>query len=203
MKFRPKVIVPSQDFVSSQHRLHNGCNGTAARNPSSTSSEDSFSKVCDINYSENNNHSWSSAANGPNSLSVGDSIGKAGKPTARYCQTKPMGKQIFCENSDHGAAPNHVTHRSSSNSSRTTKKRSDKTNHFYAYTLISLIAVIVYLNGINGDFVHDDIPAITLNKDVVGVNKITRLFFNDFWGTPMDDANSHKSYRPLTVLSFR
>ena len=26
---------------------------------------------------------------------------------------------------------------------------------------------------------------------------------NDFWGTSMADPHSHKSYRPLTVLTFR
>lgn len=76
-------------------------------------------------------------------------------------------------------------------------------NHWYAYVFISCVAIGCYVNGLNGAFVHDDIPAITLNKDVIGTNKITRAFFNDFWGTPMDDTNSHKSYRPLTVLSFR
>ena len=29
------------------------------------------------------------------------------------------------------------------------------------------------------------------------------LFRNDFWGTPMNKEQSHKSYRPLTVLTFR
>lgn len=29
------------------------------------------------------------------------------------------------------------------------------------------------------------------------------VFTNDFWGTPLSDPESHKSYRPLTVLSFR
>jgi hypothetical protein len=32
---------------------------------------------------------------------------------------------------------------------------------------------------------------------------LSRLFSDDFWGEPMSSANSHKSYRPLTVLSFR
>ena len=31
----------------------------------------------------------------------------------------------------------------------------------------------------------------------------TRLLTDDFWGTPMASHKSHKSYRPLTVLSFR
>ena len=30
-----------------------------------------------------------------------------------------------------------------------------------------------------------------------------QLFKNDFWGTPISDPESHKSYRPLTILSFR
>ena len=29
------------------------------------------------------------------------------------------------------------------------------------------------------------------------------VFKNDFWGTPMNKEQSHKSYRPLTVLTFR
>lgn len=74
---------------------------------------------------------------------------------------------------------------------------------WYAYAFIGFMAIVCYVNGIGGDFVHDDIPAITLNKDVLGTNQITRTFFNDFWGTPMEDAASHKSYRPLTVLTFR
>ncbi|KAK9874620.1 hypothetical protein WA026_005449 [Henosepilachna vigintioctopunctata] len=71
------------------------------------------------------------------------------------------------------------------------------------YTLVSTAAVASYLNGLNGDFVHDDIPAVTLNKDVTGSNPIGHVFRNDFWGTPMDEIGSHKSYRPLTTLTFR
>ena len=32
---------------------------------------------------------------------------------------------------------------------------------------------------------------------------LSRLFLNDFWGLPLSDPESHKSYRPLTTLSFR
>ncbi|CAH1129689.1 unnamed protein product [Ceutorhynchus assimilis] len=71
------------------------------------------------------------------------------------------------------------------------------------YSLVGTLAVTCYLNGIDGDFVHDDIPAVTLNKDVLAVNHVESVFKNDFWGTPMADENSHKSYRPLTVLTFR
>lgn len=32
---------------------------------------------------------------------------------------------------------------------------------------------------------------------------LAQILTDDFWGEPMASANSHKSYRPLTVLSFR
>ncbi|CAH1111653.1 unnamed protein product [Psylliodes chrysocephalus] len=71
------------------------------------------------------------------------------------------------------------------------------------YSLVGTVAIACYVNGLNGNFVHDDIPALTLNKDVLAVNELRLIFVNDFWGTPMSDENSHKSYRPLTTLSFR
>ncbi|XP_022919760.1 protein O-mannosyl-transferase TMTC1-like [Onthophagus taurus] len=71
------------------------------------------------------------------------------------------------------------------------------------YSLVSTVAIACYLNGLNGDFVHDDIPAVTMNKDVLALNPIGQVFKNDFWGTPMADISSHKSYRPLTTLTFR
>lgn len=71
------------------------------------------------------------------------------------------------------------------------------------YILVTTAAVFSYINSLSGDFVHDDIPAIVTNGDVIGTNSLKELFLNDFWGTPMVEANSHKSYRPLTTLSFR
>ena len=70
--------------------------------------------------------------------------------------------------------------------------------------LAPALAVILYTNSLFGDFVHDDIPAITNNPDVNGKNEdVFDLFSNDFWGEPMTSARSHKSYRPLTILAFR
>ncbi|XP_066255815.1 protein O-mannosyl-transferase TMTC1-like [Euwallacea similis] len=71
------------------------------------------------------------------------------------------------------------------------------------YGVVGTLAVTCYLNGIDGDFVHDDIPAVILNRDVLAQNPLKSVFENDFWGTPMADEDSHKSYRPLTVLTFR
>lgn len=115
-------------------------------------------------------------------------------------------------NQYHNISPILISSKSTRNSSANTENDQqtqdglETTTDFwlcYAYAFIGFVAIGCYVNGIHGDFVHDDIPAITLNKDVLGTNRITHTFFNDFWGTPMDDAASHKSYRPLTVLSFR
>ena len=45
--------------------------------------------------------------------------------------------------------------------------------------------------------------AIKTNPDVNPSTPWTNLMFNDFWGTPLTHSGSHKSYRPLCVLSFR
>ena len=71
------------------------------------------------------------------------------------------------------------------------------------YGTVALVAVGCYLNALGGDFVHDDIPAVVRNKDVLAQNPWTSILKDDFWGTPMHDINSHKSYRPLTTLTFR
>lgn len=76
-------------------------------------------------------------------------------------------------------------------------------NNWMVYTLVASVGALTYLNSLNGEFVHDDIPAIVSNSDVNGGNSVWAVFKNDFWGTPMSDASSHKSYRPLTTLSFR
>jgi len=71
------------------------------------------------------------------------------------------------------------------------------------YSLVLLLSVLCYLNSLQGDFVHDDLSAIKGNEDVSGQTGIGEIFLNDFWGKPMADPNSHKSYRPLTILTFR
>ena len=42
------------------------------------------------------------------------------------------------------------------------------------------------------------------NQDIHGDDaSLTQIFSNDYWGRPMQSESSHKSWRPLTVLSFR
>jgi len=100
--------------------------------------------------------------------------------------------------------------RSSSRSSSGSSNRSGESNTISSieldwkiYILVTLAALGCYVNSLPGDFVHDDIPAIKMNKDVLGINSLAQMFRNDFWGTPMADIGSHKSYRPLTTLTFR
>ncbi|XP_062856825.1 protein O-mannosyl-transferase TMTC3 [Trichomycterus rosablanca] len=71
---------------------------------------------------------------------------------------------------------------------------------------ICLLTVLVagcYWNSLLCGFVFDDVSAILDNKDLRPSTPIKNLFLNDFWGTPMSEERSHKSYRPLTVLTFR
>jgi len=41
------------------------------------------------------------------------------------------------------------------------------------------------------------------NADVGGTSSLSDVFRNDYWGRPMSSPSSHKSWRPLAVLSFR
>lgn len=69
--------------------------------------------------------------------------------------------------------------------------------------LTACASCVCYLNSLNGDFVHDDLYAIQNNGDVNGRNPTWSFLKNDFWGKSIADPRSHKSYRPVTVLSFR
>ncbi|KAM9174139.1 protein O-mannosyl-transferase TMTC3 [Pangshura tecta] len=71
---------------------------------------------------------------------------------------------------------------------------------------IALIVGVVaacYWNSLFCGFVFDDVSAILDNKDLHPSTPLKNLFQNDFWGTPMSEERSHKSYRPLTVFTFR
>lgn len=73
----------------------------------------------------------------------------------------------------------------------------------WPYLVVAGVALACYSNALFGEFVHDDIVAVTRNPDVLGTSSVLQLLGNDFWGTPLSDPRSHKSYRPLTTLSFR
>ena len=54
-----------------------------------------------------------------------------------------------------------------------------------------------------GDFVFDDVYAIVQNPDVYSSTPLSNLLKHDFWGFPLQSETSHKSFRPLTTLTFR
>ena len=71
-------------------------------------------------------------------------------------------------------------------------------------TLVAVVALVTYLSSLDAEFVFDDSEAIVGNADVTDPDTpVADLFANDFWGTLMTSKSSHKSYRPLTVLTFR
>ncbi|GFY54201.1 hypothetical protein TNIN_14821 [Trichonephila inaurata madagascariensis] len=73
----------------------------------------------------------------------------------------------------------------------------------FVYAIVIVACIACYANSLDGEFVHDDLVSITMNPDVIGENPVKEIFLNDFWGKPMTDPTSHKSYRPFTVLTFR
>eukprot|EP00937_MAST-01D_sp_MAST-1D-sp2_P000736 g736.t1 len=77
-------------------------------------------------------------------------------------------------------------------------------------TGIAAAAVLSFSNSLHGDFTLDDDGSIVQNPDVTvpgdGVfndESLRALWAHDFWGKELSDPSSHKSWRPLTTLSFR
>lgn len=76
---------------------------------------------------------------------------------------------------------------------------------FAAATCASLVllCLLCYWNSLHGELVHDDVFAIVNNQDLRSETPLLSLLHDDFWGKAMSDPTSHKSYRPLCVLTFR
>uniref|UniRef100_A0A2K6TIU2 Protein O-mannosyl-transferase TMTC1 n=2 Tax=Saimiri boliviensis TaxID=27679 RepID=A0A2K6TIU2_SAIBB len=70
--------------------------------------------------------------------------------------------------------------------------------------LLAGASCLCYSRSLQGEFVHDDVWAIVNNPDVrPGAPLRWGIFTNDFWGKGMAENTSHKSYRPLCVLTFK
>nr|KAF6498270.1 transmembrane O-mannosyltransferase targeting cadherins 1 [Rousettus aegyptiacus] len=73
-----------------------------------------------------------------------------------------------------------------------------------AAALLAGASCLCYGRSLQGEFVHDDVWAIVNNPDVrPGAPLGWGIFTNDFWGKGMAENTSHKSYRPLCVLTFK
>ncbi|VDO09654.1 unnamed protein product [Rodentolepis nana] len=78
------------------------------------------------------------------------------------------------------------------------------TSPVWHHVFLAVTTFFVYCNSLNCGFVFDDASAIVDNQDIrPHIYPWWILFKNDFWGTPMSYESSHKSYRPLTVLTYR
>ncbi len=70
--------------------------------------------------------------------------------------------------------------------------------------LVVTAAFLCYMSSLECGFVFDDHRGILTNDDL-DAEKTTlfEIFQHDFWGGSMSRKESHKSYRPFTVLSYR
>uniref|UniRef100_A0A671Q1B6 dolichyl-phosphate-mannose--protein mannosyltransferase n=1 Tax=Sinocyclocheilus anshuiensis TaxID=1608454 RepID=A0A671Q1B6_9TELE len=78
-----------------------------------------------------------------------------------------------------------------------------KLGPLYSRLVTAFVALICFINSYDGDFVFDDSEAIIHNKDLNPDTPLSNIWKNDFWGSNLSSNSSHKSYRPLTVLTFR
>ena len=69
--------------------------------------------------------------------------------------------------------------------------------------ICATIGLLLYLNSLGGGLVFDDLGALIANEDIRPTHSWFRLLVDDFWGVPMSSVDSHKSYRPLTVATFK
>ena len=67
----------------------------------------------------------------------------------------------------------------------------------------AVLGLLLYLNSLHCGLVYDDTAAVLRNDDIRPETPWRDLLWNDFWGTPMRTKASHKSYRPLTVATFK
>lgn len=73
---------------------------------------------------------------------------------------------------------------------------------YFAIAILIILSVLCFYNSYDGDFVFDDQPAILTNKVIRESKKFSDFFIHDFWGQPIRLPQSHKSFRPLTTITF-
>ena len=74
----------------------------------------------------------------------------------------------------------------------------------YDFVATFFLACLLYGNTYNAGLLYDDETAILRNRCVVDKRStLSDVFNTDFWGYPLHMVGSHKSYRPITTLTFR
>ena len=76
-------------------------------------------------------------------------------------------------------------------------------NAFLALAVV-VVAFGTFSNTLGHDYTWDDRSVLIGNKDIrPAKTSLADVLVHDYWGDEMDSPESHKSYRPLTILSFR
>lgn len=69
---------------------------------------------------------------------------------------------------------------------------------------LALYLIPIFEQNVNAGPTLDELHIMSKdNQDIHGEATLQSIFSNDYWGRPMVSEASHKSWRPLTVLSFR
>ena len=72
------------------------------------------------------------------------------------------------------------------------------------FVLVGSAAWYTFSNTLGHGYTWDDRSALIGNNDIRPAKQhLAGVWYNDFWGDPMDSEESHKSYRPLTIMSYR
>ena len=73
---------------------------------------------------------------------------------------------------------------------------------FLRISIIVAVVAVIYANSLAGQWTFDDKVVIVDNP--LMRSPLSALLSHDFWGVPLDGSRwTHKSWRPLTTLSFR
>ena len=76
-------------------------------------------------------------------------------------------------------------------------------NSYIFWSFLVALLCVLFSNSLHNDFAFDDFFAIVDNADAVGNSGWSNLLKNDYWGQNISQETSHKSYRPVTIISFR
>ncbi len=71
------------------------------------------------------------------------------------------------------------------------------------YGFIGALSLVLYIGTLWCGFVWDDRAAIVSNVDVRATLLHSGFLIHDFWGQNISQPDSHKSYRPITTLSYK
>lgn len=110
-------------------------------------------------------------------------------------------KKIKTVPSEKGTISNNVSNNTSNNTSNNNKHK--PFTHVILLSIILGIVGVCYSNALEGGFVIDDSEAVVRNRDLRPDAGFAQMWKDDFWGNLIWGNISHKSYRPMCVLTYK